>query len=89
MELIYQKDILIGNDSLCCGTAGWIDYLASCHKNEEWSDELFKKIIFSINEQGYVFNGLEGVNEISLFKGMSGIGYSVLRYMGKYPSVLL
>lgn len=84
-----KKDILIGNDSLCCGTAGWIDYLASCHKNEEWSDELFKKIIFSINEQGYVFNGLEGVNEISLFKGMSGIGYSVLRYMGKYPSVLL
>lgn len=84
-----KKDILIGNDSLCCGTAGWIDYLASCHKNEEWSDELLKKIIFSINEQGYVFNGLEGVNEISLFKGMSGIGYSVLRYMGKYPSVLL
>lgn len=84
-----KKAILIGNDSLCCGTAGWIDYLASCHKNEEWSDELFKKIIFSINEQGYVFNGLEGVNEISLFKGMSGIGYSVLRYMGKYPSVLL
>lgn len=84
-----NKRILIGNDSLCCGTAGWIDFLASCHKKTKWADELFERIIYSVNEQGYVLNALKDVEEISLFKGISGMGYSVLRYMGEYPSVLL
>lgn len=88
-EKYMKRSVLIGNDSLCCGTAGWIDYLSSCHKGENWSEGLFEKLIYSVNEQGYVLNGLINVEEISLYKGVSGIGYAILRYLGDYPSVLL
>ena len=84
-----KKDVFIGNDSLCCGPAGWIDYLSTCHKGEEWSCRLVEKIIYSIKEQGYVLNSLKNVDEISLYKGVSGIGYALLRYLGDYPSAII
>lgn len=84
-----KKDVFIGNDSLCCGTAGWIDYLSTCHKGEEWSCRLVEKIIYSIKEQGYALNTLKNVDEISLYKGVSGIGYALLRYLGDYPSAII
>ena len=88
-EKYMKRSFLIGNDSLCCGPAGWMDYLASCHKENNWSAEMFEKLIYSVNEQGFVLNGLRDVEDISLYKGMSGIGYAILRYLGEYPSVLL
>lgn len=88
-EKFLKKNDLIGNDSLCCGSAGWLDYLVENYKEKKWAEDLFKKIIYSVNEQGYILNGLIDVDEISLFKGNSGVGYSILRYLGDYPSVLL
>lgn len=84
-----RKDVFIGNDSLCCGTTGWIDYLTTYHNNENWAKMMIERVIYSINEQGYVLNSLKEVDEISLFKGVSGIGYALLRYLSDYPSAII
>lgn len=83
---------LVGNDSLCCGTAAWLDLLNTIRqipKYNDWANQKMWSIIMSLNDAGIVFNAFsDQIEDISLFKGITGIGYCALRIKGTYPSVL-
>lgn len=87
-----DKTELVGNDSFCCGTASWLDLLNTLRKIPKynaWANRSMWSIISSLNDGGIVFNSLSSeIEDISLFKGITGIGYSALRMKGTYPSVL-
>ncbi|WP_026522378.1 DUF4135 domain-containing protein [Butyrivibrio sp. VCB2001] len=83
---------MIGNDSLCCGIAAWIDLLAELQKEPQYVQRvnvLIRRIIFSLKEQGYVFNGLTDINDISLYRGITGIGYAYLRLLDDFPCIVI
>lgn len=87
---------LIGNDSYCCGTMGWIDFLIEAsmlhHDSSLLSNakSIASSVIPSISGKEYILSNLKGIYDISLFKGISGIGYELIRTQmpNKIPSPL-
>lgn len=80
-----RHEPLIGNDSYCCGTTGWIDFLieASIFSHDSLllsnAKSIASSIIPSISGKDYILSNLKGIYDISLFKGISGIGYELIR----------
>lgn len=86
-----NNSMLIGNDSLCCGTSSWIEYLIELQKKSEykdWCDKQIWKVFISRKEEGYVFNAFSNIRDISLYKGLAGVGYTLLRYLKNYPDII-
>ena len=82
---------LVGNDSLCCGTAAWLDLLCELEKLDPyhaWAKERIASITGALQKDGIVLNGLQQIlDDISLFKGMTGLGYVCLRLLRSYPQI--
>lgn len=84
-------------DTLCCGTLGTIEFLAEASDalNQptlgHLSDQRLAQIIANRHEQGdYAWNaGGTGFN-LGLFRGLSGVGYTILRKLDpRLPNVLM
>ena len=84
-------------DTLCCGTLGTIDFLAEAGQLlgqptlSDLSDQRLAQVIATRHEQGdYAWNaGGFGFN-LGLFRGLSGVGYTILRKLDpQLPNVLL
>jgi type 2 lantibiotic biosynthesis protein LanM len=84
-------------DTLCCGTLGSIELLTEAGKvlNQptlgQLSDQRLAQIIANRHEHGdYVWNaGGTGFN-LGLFRGLSGVGYTILRKLDpRLPNVLM
>lgn len=92
VKKFFDDTRLVGNDSLCCGTSAWVDLLIEISKiteHREWAETKIRQIISSRIDGGYIFNSLKKINDISLFRGISGVGYTLLRYVFKYPIAVL
>ena len=84
-------------DTLCCGTLGTIEFLAEASKvlNQpalgHLSDQRLAQIIANRHEQGdYAWNAGGTAFNLGLFRGLSGVGYTVLRKLdSSLPNVLL
>lgn len=84
-------------DTLCCGTLGTIEFLAEAGALlkqptlRQLSDQRLAQIIANRNVQGdYVWNAGSTVFNLGLFRGLSGVGYTILRKLDpQLPNVLL
>jgi type 2 lantibiotic biosynthesis protein LanM len=84
-------------DTLCCGTLGTIEFLAEAGEFlkqptlSRLSDQRLAQIIANSNEQdGYVWNAGGTAFNLGLFRGLSGLGYTILRKLDRrLPNVLL
>lgn len=96
IEFCKNKSI-IGNDSLCCGSCAWIDFLieaALYYGNTTLINsarEICSTIISSNSPNKYILSNINGTSDISLFKGYSGIAYQFMRVMAprEIPSVIV
>jgi lantibiotic modifying enzyme len=88
----------IGKDGLCCGTAGRIELLMTAARAQgnpelvELATHQLSAVVERARGRGYRFTG-QGAQEVfdpSLFQGLSGIGYQILRVIEPdiIPSVL-
>ena len=92
-----KKKQIIGNDSLCCGSSSWIDFLveASLYFNSQDLIDCAKKICVGIIPQNsgkeYILSNLNGAADVSLFKGYAGIAYEFMRTLepNQFPSVIV
>lgn len=84
-------------DTLCCGTLGAIDFLAEAGQLlgqptlNDLSDHRLAQVITSSYEQGdYAWNAGSSAFNLGLFRGLSGVGYTILRKLDpQLPNVLL
>lgn len=84
-------------DSLCCGTLGSIEFLAEAGVllNQpllcDLSNQRLAQIIMNRNEQGdYKWNAGSTAFNLGLFRGLSGVGYTILRRLDPdLPNVLI
>jgi len=84
-------------DTLCCGTLGTINFLAEAGQLlgqptlSDLSDRRLVQVIANSHEQGdYAWNaGGSGFN-LGLFRGLSGVGYTILRKLDpQLPNILM
>ena len=84
-------------DNLCCGTLGRLDVLLEAHRvlGEgqclDRARQLAKAVVVRAAERGgYVVGPQTGIYVPSLYQGMAGVGYQLLRVANPsaYPSVL-
>ncbi len=84
-------------DTLCCGTLGTIEFLAEAGEIlkqpslGELSDQRLAQIIANRHEQGdYAWNAAGTAFNLGLFRGLSGVGYTILRKLDpQLPNVLI
>jgi len=84
-------------DTLCCGTLGTIEFLGEAGEllNESalghLSDQRLAQIIANRHEQGdYAWNAGGTAFNLGLFRGLSGVGYTILRKLDpQLPNVLM
>jgi len=84
-------------DTLCCGTLGSIEFLAEAGKTlnqptlGQLSDQRLAQIIASRHEHGdYVWNAGGTAFNLGLFRGLSGVGYTILRKLDpRLPNILM
>lgn len=84
-------------DTLCCGTLGSIEFLSEASKFlnkstlEDLSNKRLAQIINARNDHGeYVWNAGGNAFNLGLFRGLSGVGYTILRKLDpRLPNVLL
>lgn len=92
LDFLEDNRNLPGNDSLCCGTAAWLDLLNEIEKKPQFADRAKKmknKIVTVLKRDGYIFNCLTNIDDISLYRGITGIGYSYLRILGDWPGIVI
>lgn len=76
---------LVGCDSYCCGTMGWVDFLiesSGIRKDTQFigkAQEIATSVIPEISQERYILSNLRGIYDVSLFTGISGIGYEMIR----------
>ncbi|WGD64254.1 type 2 lanthipeptide synthetase LanM [Bacillus subtilis] len=94
---VLREFSLLDNDCLCHGNSGFIDVLLTKYTltgNEELKNkavELINKIISSNNKyEKYKLFDTNNFRDVSMFTGLSGIGYQFLRVLNseEMPSVL-
>lgn len=84
-------------DTLCCGTLGTIEFLAEAGETlnqptlGQLSDQRLTQIITNRHEQGdYAWNAGGTAFNLGLFRGLSGVGYTILRRLDpQLPNVLM
>ena len=84
-------------DTLCCGTLGTIEFLAGAGEllNQpalgHLSDQRLAQIIANRQEQGdYAWNAGGTAFNLGFFRGLSGMGYTILRRLDpQLPNVLM
>jgi type 2 lantibiotic biosynthesis protein LanM len=84
-------------DTLCCGTLGTIEFLAEAGETlnqptlGQLSDQRLAQIITNRHEQGdYAWNAGGTAFNLGLFRGLSGVGYTILRRLDpQLPNVLM
>lgn len=84
-------------DTLCCGTLGTIELLAEAGEvlNQptlrHLSDQRLAQIIANRHERGdYLWNAGGAAFNLGLFRGLSGVGYTILRKLdSRLPNVLM
>ena len=84
-------------DTLCCGTLGAIEFLAEAGEllNQptlgHLSDQRLTQIIVNRHEQGdYAWNAGGTAFNLGLFRGLSGVGYTILRKLNpQLPNILI
>lgn len=84
-------------DTLCCGTLGTIEFLGEAGEllNQpalgQLSDQRLAQIIANRHEQGdYAWNAGGTAFNLGLFRGLSGVGYTILRKLNpQLPNVLM
>lgn len=84
-------------DTLCCGTLGTIEFLGAAGEllNQpalgQLSDQRLAQIIANRHEQGdYAWNAGGTAFNLGLFRGLSGVGYTILRKLDpQLPNVLM
>ena len=84
-------------DTLCCGTLGTIEFLGEAGEllNQpalgHLSDQRLAQIIANRQEQGdYAWNAGGTAFNLGLFRGLSGVGYTILRKLDpQLPNVLI
>jgi type 2 lantibiotic biosynthesis protein LanM len=84
-------------DTLCCGTLGTIELLTEAGKflNQpslgQLSDQRLAQIIANRHEHGdYLWNAGNTRFNLGLFRGLSGVGYTILRKLDpRLPNVLV
>ena len=84
-------------DTLCCGTLGTIEFLTEAGETlnqprlGHLSDQRLAQIIANSREQGdYNWNAGSTRFNLGLFRGLSGVGYTILRKLDpQLPNVLL
>lgn len=84
-------------DTLCCGTLGAIEFLAEAGEvlNQpalgHLSDQRLAQIIANRHEQGdYTWNAGGTAFNLGLFRGLSGVGYTILRKLDqRLPNILM
>ncbi|MCM0035164.1 MAG: type 2 lanthipeptide synthetase LanM family protein [Burkholderiaceae bacterium] len=84
-------------DTLCCGTLGTIEFLGEAGEllNQpalgHLSDQRLAQIIANRQEQGdYAWNAGGTAFNLGLFRGLSGVGYTILRKLDpQLPNVLM
>lgn len=82
-------------DTLCCGELGEIEFLLEKNKGNEGNSDLIKSKVLNIIERahgsgGYQFGGGPSAFHLSLFRGVSGVGYTLLRMVNnKLPNLLI
>jgi len=84
-------------DTLCCGTLGTIEFLAEAGEllNQpalvHLSDQRLAQIIANRHAQGdYAWNAGGTAFNLGLFRGLSGVGYTILRKLDpQLPNVLM
>ena len=82
-------------DTLCCGELGEIEFLMEKNKAEEDNLDLIKLKLLNIVKRahssgGYQFGGGPNTFHLSLFRGVSGVGYTLLRMVNnKLPNLLI
>lgn len=88
---------IIGNDSLCCGSGAWVEFLleASLYTGKaeyrSHARKLCAGILPEVSGRAYLLSNLNGAWDISLFKGCGGVAYQLMRTLDPVgiPSVLL
>jgi lantibiotic modifying enzyme len=84
-------------DTLCCGTLGSIEFLAEASQFLKQptlghlSTQRLAQIIANRNEQGdYAWNTGGAAFNLGLFRGLSGVGYTILRKLSpELPNLLI
>lgn len=84
-------------DTLCCGTLGTVEFLAEAGEllNQpalgHLSDQRLAQIIANQQEQGdYAWNAGGTAFNLGLFRGLSGVGYTILRKLDpRLPNILM
>ena len=84
-------------DTLCCGTLGTVEFLAEAGEllNQpalgHLSDQRLAQIIANRHEQGdYAWNAGGTAFNLGLFRGLSGVGYTILRKLDpRLPNILM
>ena len=88
---------IVGNDSLCCGSGAWIEFLVEASRYTgkaeygEYAKKICKGIIPKISGREYLLSNLNGTSDISLFKGYGGIAYQMMQAIDPMgiPSVII
>lgn len=83
-------------DTLCCGTLGTVEFLSTAAKSLELdalrdlAAERLAAVVAKAREGDYAFGGGSRRFSLGLFRGMAGVGYTLLRQVdGSLPNVLL
>ena len=84
-------------DTLCCGTLGTIEFLAEAGEVlkqpslGQLSDQRLAQIIANRHEHGdYMWNAGSKVFNLGLFRGLSGVGYTILRKLDpQLPNIMM
>jgi lantibiotic modifying enzyme len=83
-------------DTLCCGTLGTIEFLTQASELlsqpalGHLSDQRLAQIIANRHEQGgYAWNAGSTAFNLGLFRGLSGVGYTILRTLDPRLSNIL
>jgi type 2 lantibiotic biosynthesis protein LanM len=84
-------------DTLCCGTLGTIEFLGEAGEvlNQpalgQLSDQRLAQIIANRHAQGdYAWNAGDTAFNLGLFRGLSGVGYTILRKLDpQLPNILI
>ena len=92
IQLSLNKIQNLKTDTLCCGKLGVLDFLISAKNNQEsivakyghQIEDILKREFKTISKKMRLETPNEGIPNLSLFRGVSGYFYTMLRW--KYPN---
>jgi type 2 lantibiotic biosynthesis protein LanM len=77
-------------DTLCCGTLGTVEFLSAAGQGDLAAGKLAAVVAAAARNGDYSFVGGSRQFNLGLFRGMAGVGYTLLRQVDRsLPNVLL